>query len=49
MIHEHLERYYREERLPLKVYFDVWSFRIERERQLREARKKFHNINWDKL
>lgn len=40
---------YYEERLPLKVYFDVWSLKMERERQLREAKKKFNNINWDKL
>lgn len=43
------EDYYREERLPLKVYFDVWTLKMERERKLREAKKKFNDINWNRL
>lgn len=43
------ENYHREERLPLTMYYDAWLLKMERERKLQEAKKKFNNINWDKL
>lgn len=43
------EEIYRKERLPLRMYYDAWLFNIERQKQLEIAKKKFNNINRDKL